>query len=125
MIDLFSNNVTITEDEIYNKRQYAKHICFALKRYFESHLILKTQSLINSNSHSSFQTSNVVRVANLPPYKPINYDYDMIMEHVEAMLVLVPIRCEWQPVDQLIKYGGAKLLIQYISMSYDWNFNGK
>ena len=31
----------------------------------------------------------------------------------------------WTSVEKLIKYGGAKLLMQYISMSYDWNFTGK
>ena len=47
------------------------------------------------------------------------------MEHVDALLHIMPIRYSWNPVDELIKYGGAKLLIQYISLTYDWNFTGK
>lgn len=127
MIDLFSTNVSYTEDEIFTKRQYAKHVCFALKRYFEAHLIIKTQSMIKTNSHSGGNSSSWARLNNInvPAYKTFNYDYDLFMEHVEALLYLMPIRCHWAPVDELIKYGGAKLLIQYISMSYDWNFTGK
>ncbi|XP_017482775.1 PREDICTED: protein VPRBP-like [Rhagoletis zephyria] len=62
---------------------------------------------------------------NVPPYKTINYDYELYMEHVEALLHLMPTRAQWRPVDDLIKFNGAKLLIQYISLSYDWNFTGK
>lgn len=125
MIDLFSTNATYTEDEIFTKRQYAKHVCFALKRYFEAHLIIKTQHMIRANSHSSSSSWARLTNINVPPYKTFNYDYDLFMEHVEALLHLMPIRCYWKPVEELVKYGGDKLLIQYISMSYDWNFTGK
>src|SRR5690625_4113954 len=106
MIDLFTSDSLFTEDEIFTKRQYAKHICFALKRYFETHLIIKAQSLIRSNLHSQNNSANFSRLIdlNLPAYKPINYDYDLIMEHVEAMLHLVPLGYQWDPVEQLTKY---------------------
>lgn len=127
MIDLFSSNANYTEDEIFTKRQYAKHVCFALKRYFEAHLIMKTQQIIRSNSHSGSNIQNWARLTNInvPHYKTINYDYDLYMEHVDALLHLMPLACRWTPVDVLIKFGAAKLLIQYISLSYDWNFTGK
>ena len=127
MIDLFSTNETYTEDEIFTKRQYAKHVCIALKRYFEAHLIIKTQDVIKANSHSGTNAESWARLTNInvPSYKTINYDYDLFMEHVDALLHLMPLRCSWHPVDELIKFGGAKLLIQYISLSYDWNFTGK
>jgi len=127
MIDLFSSNATYSEDEIFTKRQYAKHVCFALKRYFEAHLIIKTQHMIRTNAHSGSNKPSWVRLTNInvPPYKTINYDYDLYMEHVDALLHLMPLRNSWSPVDVLIKFGGAKLLIQYISLSYDWNFTGK
>ncbi|KAH9527021.1 hypothetical protein DERF_001069 [Dermatophagoides farinae] len=130
MIDLFSKDITYSDEEIFTKRQYAKHICVALKRYFETHLILKAQSLIqtcfkqNINNENYQNYSRLMNI-NFPAKKPINYDYDLIMEYVDAMLHLISLRCQWEPVDKLIKYGGAKLLMQYISMSYDCNFTGK
>lgn len=129
MIDLFSKDIIYSDEEIFTKRHYAKHICVALKRYFETHLILKAQSLIqtclkNSNSEYYQSYSRLINI-NFLPKKPINYDYELIMEYVEAMLYLVPLRCQWEPVDKLIKYGGAKLLMQYISMIHDCNFTGK
>lgn len=128
MIDLFSSpNSTYSEDEIFTKRQYAKHVCFALKRYYEAHLIIKTHEMLKNSSYSSKISPRWARLINInvPPYKTINYDYDLYMEHVEALLHLMPTRSQWKPVDDLIKFNGAKLLIQYISLSYDWNFTGK
>ncbi|KAJ6222415.1 hypothetical protein RDWZM_000960 [Blomia tropicalis] len=122
MIDLFSNSPTYTEDEIFTKRQYAKHICFALKRYFEAHLIIKTHSMLGNNPNS--QWARLIST-NVPAYKPMNFDYELFMEHVEALLHLMPARAQWEPVNQFTRHGAAKLLIQYISMSYDWNFTGK
>ena len=138
MIDLFSKDIIYSDEEIFTKRQYAKHICFAMKRYFETHLILKAQSLMqiclknssnnnNNNNINNEYYQNYSRLINIqfPSKKPINYDYDLIMEYVDAMLSFMPLRLQWEPVEKLIKYGGAKLLMQYISMSYDWNFTGK
>ena len=80
MIDLFSTNATYTEDEIFTKRQYAKHVCFALKRYFEAHLIIKTQNMIRNSSQSGSNSASWVRLVNInvPSHKTINFDYDLV-----------------------------------------------
>lgn len=127
MIDLAETNNSFSEDDINSKRQYARHVCIALKKYFETHLVIKTQSLINSNPQGIADYPNIIRLTNtkIPPYKAINYSYDMIMEHVEALLNIIPFRCKWEPVDKLIQYGGFKLLLQFLSLSCDWSFSGK
>ncbi len=127
-MDIFSDETEYTEDELFTKRQNARHVCVALKRYFEAHLLVEAELLRRSSSFSSFNTSTAVKdsvSSNVPPYKAARYSYDIIMEHVEALLELMPIRINWKPVDELLKLSGVKLLIQLIAVSFDWNFTGK
>ena len=50
-----------------------------------------------SNSYASYNSLSWARLTNInvPPYKTFNYDYDLFMEHVEALLHLMPIRYQW------------------------------
>lgn len=117
-----------SEEETFIKRYYAKHICLALRRYFETHLVLKAQNIIKSipNIHcDNFNQYARLRDIEWSPNKPINNDYDLMTDYVEALLQLMPSQCQWPPVDLFIKKEGPKLLIQYISYSIEWNSIGK
>lgn len=129
-MDIFSDESEFTEDELFTKRQNARHVCVALKRYYEAHLLVEAE-LLRRSSSSPFNSSSISKNSsspstnNVPPYKAARYSYDIIMEHVETLLELMPIRINWKPVDELLKLGGVKLLIQLIAVSCDWNFTGK
>jgi len=125
-LDIFSDETEYTEDELFTKRQNARHVCVALKRYYEAHLLVEAELLRRSSSFSSFNSTVAKDMStNVPPYKSQRYSYDVIMEHVETLLELMPIRINWKPVDELLKLSGVKLLIQLIAVSFDWNFTGK
>ena len=124
-MDIFSDETEYTEDELFTKRQNARHVCVALKRYYEAHLLVEAE-LLRRSSSSSFESGPKDSMnTNVPPYKSTRYSYDIIMERVETLLELMPIRINWKPVDELLKLSGVKLLIQLIAVSFDWNFTGK
>ncbi|CAG2112664.1 unnamed protein product [Medioppia subpectinata] len=127
LLDIFSDETEYTEDELFTKRQNARHVCVALKRYYEAHLLVEAEILRrNTAAFSTFESNLKGQVdTNVPPYKSTRYSYDVIMEKVETLLELMPIRINWKPVDELLKLSGVKLLIQLIAVSYDWNFTGK
>ena len=123
-LGIFNDESDYTEDELFTKRQNARHVCVALKRYYEAHLLVEAEMLRRSSS--SFETTAKDSMdTNVPPYKSTRYSYEVIMEKVETLLELMPIRINWRPVDDLLKLGGVKTLIQLIAVSFDWNFTGK
>lgn len=132
MLDIFNDDDEYTEDELFTKRQAARHVCVALKRYYDAHLVIEAEfmrrsssSPISSTSSNSSRYSTNSPSADVPPYKAARYSYEAIMDHVETLLELMPLRINWKPVDELLKLGGLKLLLQLIAVSYDWNYTGK
>ena len=43
------NSTLLTEDEIFTSRQAARHVCVALKKYYEAHLAIKADQLRRSH----------------------------------------------------------------------------
>lgn len=98
----------------------------ALKRYYEAHLIIEAELMRRTSTYSSFNDNiSSSSNTNVPPYKALRFSYDIVMDHVESLLELMPIRINWKPVDELLKLQGVKLLLQLIAFSFDWNFTGK
>lgn len=148
MLDLFKENDDSNDDELYTKRSTAKLIVNALKKYFEAHLIVECEQLrrsqliknSNSNQNNSNQTSsslstlnsktnqfnyNKLTIGNVPPYKAMKYTNETIIEFVETLLEIMPIRKSWKPVESLINLGGVKLIVNLIVASADWIYNSK
>lgn len=124
-MDIFSDENDFTEDELFTKRQTIRHVCVALKRYYEAHLVIEAELLRRSSSASSNASFKNSPNTSVPYYKAARFSPDVIREHVEMLLELMPIRINWKPVDELIKLAGVKLLIQLIAVSFDWNYTGK
>lgn len=128
LLDIFAEDEAFTEDELIQKRQTARHVCVSLKKYFEAHLVIESENMRRSASTSPTSSNSSVRSSNprdIPPYKPAKYSAEVISRHVENMLELMPLRINWKPVDDLIKWGGVKLLINLIAASANWLFSGK
>lgn len=135
LLDIFANEETdeMTDDELLTKRQTVRHVCVALKRYFEAHLVIESEHLRRSTSmvtSSSCTTSfsqnrNCANAVNIPHYKAARYTAETITEYVENLLELMPLRINWKPVDEFIKLGGVKLLVSLIAVSFDWIYTGK
>ena len=43
------NRDSLNEDQVFTMRQTIRHVCVALKKYFESHLIMKVVELKRSH----------------------------------------------------------------------------
>lgn len=141
LLDIIGDDDTdYTDDELLTKRQTARHVCMAMKRYFEAHLVIEAEHLRRSQSaiSSSCPISNPANAAstsrasssssansNINPHKAARYSPEQIVEYVENLLELMPLRINWKPVDEFIKLGGVKLLVTLIFRAYEWNNQGK
>ena len=130
LLDIFTDNDDLTEEELIQKRQPVKHICVALKKYFEAHVVIECERLrrttVSPLASSSQSTSRVSSLATLVhACKPSRYSPEKINEYVETMLELVPARYSWKPVEEMMKLGGVKLLITMIAVANNWVFSGK
>lgn len=139
MLDLFKENDDSNDDEVFSKRQTVKLVINALKKYFEAHLIveceqLRRSQLIKSNQQTHHNLSlnsknnfnyNKLTIGNVPAYKPMKYTNETIIEFVETLLEIMPIRKSWKPVESFINLGGVKLIVNLIVVSTDWIYNSK
>lgn len=115
-----------TDDELFTKRQTARQVCVALKRYYEAHLVIEAENIRRSSSYSQSSYSSLkANSSNIPPYKASHYSNEAVTNYIESLLELMPLRINWKPVDELLKFGGVKLLISLIAHSFDWNYTGK
>lgn len=111
----------LDDDESHAARQTVRHVCSALKRYFEIHLALKVEHLqrirvreMGGSPHPS-----------TPPYKAIKLNPDQIIDLITTAQELLPFRASWSPVNEFVSLGGIPLLLQVIAISYLWNFTGR
>lgn len=73
----------------------------------------------------SFSNQRHTVSADIPPNKPAKINTETILEYVETLLEMMPLKFHWKPVEDLMNLGGVKLLLQLIFVSYDWNYQGK
>ncbi|XP_046446583.1 DDB1- and CUL4-associated factor 1-like isoform X1 [Daphnia pulex] len=111
----------LDDDESHAARQTVRHVCAALKRYFEIHLAGKVEHLqrirvreMGGSPHPS-----------TPPYKAIKLNADQIIDLITTAQELLPFRASWSPVNEFVSLGGIPLLLQVIAISYLWNFTGR
>lgn len=53
-----SDSATPSDDQVFASRQTARHVCVALKRYFEAHLAHKADHLRRSHTRNATATSS-------------------------------------------------------------------
>ncbi|CAH1785027.1 unnamed protein product [Owenia fusiformis] len=112
----------ITEDAIFTSRQAARHVCVALKRYFEAHLSIKADIVRRSLARDT----GAQHVSETPPFKAAKFSSQTVQDNIELLLDNLPVRAHWKPVDDLLKLGGVKLLVQLIALTPEWNaYTGK
>ena len=58
----------LSDDEVLDKRQVAKHTCLALRRYFDAHLYIRADALRRSIARNQGGTPPVP----VPAYKVLN-----------------------------------------------------
>ncbi|XP_046975211.1 protein mahjong isoform X3 [Vanessa cardui] len=104
----------VSDDETCAARQIVRHVCVALRRYFEAHLRIRAAQVARQQGDN---------VPEPPPYKASKSTPEEIQELIE--LVQGAAWARWPPVDELLELGGVALLLQVVGYAYDWNFNGR
>lgn len=126
LLNILSDENDYTDDELFTKRQTARHVCVALKRYYEAHLVIEVEQLRNSSNLSPASNIRFNNTStNIQPYKAARYKWETIIDYVEYLLEIMPLRINWKPVDELLKLGGVKTLISLVAVSFDWVYSGK
>lgn len=101
----------LSPDQETAERQVVRHVCVALKKYFESHLFYKYTQVTR---HPSTRTAIPIRALKNPP--EINDDQILTLQG------LLPMRANWNPVTEFLQLGGITLFILIIAHSYEWNY---
>jgi len=55
----------LTEDQVFTSRQAARHVCVALRRYFEAHLAIRSDQIRRTHMHNEGGSP----LAETPAYK--------------------------------------------------------
>jgi DDB1- and CUL4-associated factor 1 len=101
----------LSADEETAERQVVRHVCVALKKYFESHLFYKyTQATRNFTT----RTTLPIRALKNPP--------EIIDDQIMTLQSLLPMKSIWPPVSEFLQLGGITLFILIIAHSYEWNY---
>ena len=94
-------------------RQTVRHVCAALKRYFEIHLAWKVEHLQRQKARDLGGSP--------PPSTPHNKAIKLQVEQVQDLIFsaheLMPYRANWPPVSKFIELGGIQLMLQ-VSLIY-------
>uniref|UniRef100_W4VRK8 DDB1- and CUL4-associated factor 1 n=1 Tax=Corethrella appendiculata TaxID=1370023 RepID=W4VRK8_9DIPT len=119
VLPILTNNddYNLNDDEECAARQVVRHVCVALKKYFENHLYYKyIQVTRQHNQTNSIQQSLLRSVKNSP---------EAISEQIRSLQEILPMRAHWAPVDELLRLGGVTLLLRIIAFAYEWNYSGR
>ncbi|XP_059475343.1 protein mahjong [Neocloeon triangulifer] len=111
--------IAMDDEEHHSARQTIRHVFGCLKRYFETHLVLRARQVKRINA--SGQTFR----ANTSPFKLIKPTVSEIQEYVKVLMQAMHIHAKWTPVDKFLDLGGVALLLKVIAYTYEWNFSGR
>lgn len=105
---------SLSADEENAERQVIRHVCVAIKKYFESHLFFKYTQVMRTPS------------TRIPiPMRALKNPTEVIDDQIMSLQNILPMKSNWQPVNIFIQLGGVTLFILIIGNCYDWNYSGR
>lgn len=113
VLEQMNDNYNLSSDEENAQRQVVRHVCVALKKYFESHIFYK-YTLVTQNPSSRICL----------PMRSLKNSNEIINDQIMNLQSLA-LKSNWQPVNVFLQLGGIKLLILVIAHSYEWNYSGR
>ncbi|XP_050398769.1 DDB1- and CUL4-associated factor 1 [Patella vulgata] len=117
LLNVEDNSENLSEDYVFTMRQTARHVCGAMRMYFDAHMIMKAEEIKRSHDRSDEHPP----VHETASFRPVKISEELIEENIELLSMFFPIRSHWTPVITFQKLGGIHLLLQLISMAPDWN----
>uniref|UniRef100_A0A4Y0BF31 DDB1- and CUL4-associated factor 1 n=1 Tax=Anopheles funestus TaxID=62324 RepID=A0A4Y0BF31_ANOFN len=112
-----TDDYEMNEDEEASERQVIRHVCIALKKYFENHLYYKYIQVTRQQEPSGTLSQ--------PVFKAVKNTPEVISQQITALQELLPMKAHWAPVDELLKLGGVTLLLRIILLTFDWTYSGR
>lgn len=109
-----NDEYSLSADEENAERQVIRHVCVAIKKYFESHLFFKYTQVMRT-------TSTRIPI----PMRALKNSVEDIDEQIMSLQNILPMKSNWQPVHSFIQLGGVTLFILIIGHSYEWNYSGR
>ncbi|XP_055935400.1 DDB1- and CUL4-associated factor 1-like isoform X3 [Argiope bruennichi] len=107
------------DDQVFANRQTTRHVCGALKRYFEAHLVLEVDRQLSSGSKVDRAESEK------KPYKAIDLSSETIERYMENWRELLAPNISWKPVDKLINLQGIKFLLDLVNSYANISYSGR
>nr|XP_042905239.1 DDB1- and CUL4-associated factor 1 isoform X1 [Parasteatoda tepidariorum] len=109
-LDIFAsrNTRTLSDDQVFANRQTTRHVCAALKRYFEAHLASEIEN-VSSPCNSDNQSTR------LSKHKAMNLSYKSIENYIEHWHELLGPMVSWRPVDEFLQFDGVSFLLELTS----------
>uniref|UniRef100_A0A182SUR4 LisH domain-containing protein n=1 Tax=Anopheles maculatus TaxID=74869 RepID=A0A182SUR4_9DIPT len=114
-----SDDYQMNEDEEASERQVIRHVCVALKKYFENHLYYKYIQVTRQ------QEPQAAGTLTQPVFKAVKNPPEVISQQITTLQELLPMKAHWAPVDELLKLGGVTLLLRIILLTFDWTYSGR
>lgn len=105
------DDYNLSADEENAERQVIRHVCVAMKKYFESHLFYKH--------------TQVTRSSPSIPSRALKNSQEVINEQIMYLQNSLPMKANFQPVNLFLSLGGIKLFVLIIANSYEWNYSGR
>lgn len=116
-IFLPADDYNLNDDEECAARQVVRHVCVALKKYFENHLYYKYSQVTRQQCPTGTLAQPVFKSAKNSP--------EVISDQIRTLQELLPMKARWSPVDEFIELGGVNLLLRIIALAYEWNYSGR
>lgn len=107
----------LNDDEECAARQVVRHVCVALKKYFENHLYYKYNQVTRQQCPSGTLAQ--------PVFKSVKNSSEVISEQIRTLQELLPMKARWAAIDEFLDLGGINLLLRIIALAYEWNYSGR
>ncbi|XP_055624237.1 protein mahjong isoform X2 [Toxorhynchites rutilus septentrionalis] len=112
-----ADDYNLNDDEECAARQVVRHVCVALKKYFENHLYYKYSQV----TRQQCPTGTLAQ----PVFKSVKNSPEVISDQIKTLQELLPMKARWSPVDEFLDLGGVNLLLRIIALAYEWNYSGR
>lgn len=112
-----ADDFNLSNDDENAERQVVRHVCVAMKKYFESHLFYKYTQINRQQNPTSTRSQ--------APFRALKNSPEIIDEQIMTLQELLPMKCNWNPVSEFLRHGGVTLFILIIAHSYEWNYSGR
>ncbi|GFY71289.1 hypothetical protein TNIN_116862 [Trichonephila inaurata madagascariensis] len=122
-LDIFvsenADDLLDNDDQVFANRQTTRHVCGALQRYFEAHLVLELDRQLSSSGRGEPPGSEK------KPYKAIDLSTETIDRHIENWRESLSPNTTWKPVEKLIGLQGIKFLLDLINSYSNISYSGR